>query len=377
MTPAELASSNVWTIRGAGSKLHLPENVVDVGNSGSVLYFLAPVAAALEGYSVFTGDESIRMRPVMHMAEALVQLGAECMTTRPGVNAPPFIIKGRMSPGKVVTTGTLSQYVSGIMIAASLMEGRTEIALTAPGETPYLKMTADWLRSLGTELAVDEENWRHITVTGPKRFTAFDRTIPSDWEGAAFPLIAALMTDSVLEIENIDCSGSQGDAAIVDLLKAMGGDLTLDEASAKLTVKGGNVLKGITADCSSMPDAVPALAALACFCEGETLLTNIGVCRHKETDRISLMCRELSRLGADISEGEDFLRIRGHNRHNPLFALHGGVVDSCHDHRVAMALACAGLGITNGAVSIPDAECCDVSFPGFFRVMASVGAKFH
>ncbi|MDR1748451.1 MAG: 3-phosphoshikimate 1-carboxyvinyltransferase [Spirochaetaceae bacterium] len=391
-TSAEPAPG-VWTIRGAGSRLHLPENIVDVGNSGSVLYFLAPVAAVFDGYSVFTGDASIRTRPVMHMADALIQLGAECVPTRPGVNAPPLVIKGRMKPGRVVTSGTLSQYVSGIMIAASLMEGRTEIELTAPGETPYLKMTADWLRSLGTELSVDDENWRHITVTGPNRFPAFDRTIPSDWEGAAFPLLAALITDSVLEIENIDCSGSQGDAVIVDLLKCMGADLELDESAARLTVRGGNMargelargetsgpyrgrLRGISADCSSIPDAVPALATLACFCEGETLLTNIGVCRHKETDRIALMCRELSRLGAQISEGEDFLRIRGHDRRDPRFTLHGASVDCCRDHRVAMSLACAGLGIKNGSVSISDAECCNVSFPGFFETMESVEAKF-
>ena len=117
-----------WIVEGAGKNAHLPSDVVNVGDSGSLLYFMSPVAATFEGWSVFTGDESIRTRPVMHVVDALRQLGAEAYISRPEKNAPPLIIKGPVKPGcTVVTDGRLSQYISGIMMAASRLEGTTRI----------------------------------------------------------------------------------------------------------------------------------------------------------------------------------------------------------------------------------------------------------
>jgi 3-phosphoshikimate 1-carboxyvinyltransferase len=121
----------------------------------------------------------------------------------------------------------------------------------------------------------------------------------------------------------------------------------------------------------------------ACFTEGKIVIEDIGVCRKKETDRISVLKSELEKLGAEIQEGEDSLTIFGHSpvlkdgSENPEFALHGGTVESFLDHRVAMSFACLGLGLKNGAeVLVNDAECCSVSFPNFFETMNSIGANF-
>ena len=381
--------NNIWTVTGAGKNVHLPSNVVDVGNSGSVLYFFTPICATFEGWSIFTGDSSIRKRPVLHLLEALKQLGANCYVSRPEENAPPALVQGPIKAGKVVTDGRLSQYISGLMMASTLIDGKLEIELTDPKEVPYLDMTKYWLESLGVQVEMSSD-YKKISVTGPYQLKAFDKAIPSDWEAVAFPLIAALISDSKIVIDNVDGSGTQGDDAIVSVLQSIGADIQWNKETSQLFVTGGNRLstenladKTLRVNLAGFPDAICALAVIACFIEGKTVLEDIGVCRRKETDRIKVMKSELEKLGAKVEEGEDFIAIYGHSpiladgSENPEFALHGGNVESYDDHRVAMSLACLGLGLKDGEnVIVNDAECCSVSFPGFFEVMNKINANF-
>ena len=381
--------NNIWTVTGAGKNAHLPSNVVDVGNSGSVLYFFTPICATFEGWSIFTGDSSIRKRPVLHLLEALNQLGAKSFVSRPEENAPPALVQGPIKAGKVVTDGRLSQYISGLMMASTLMDGKLEIELTDPKEVPYLDMTKYWLESLGVQVEMSSD-YKKISITGPYQLKAFDKAIPSDWEAVAFPLIAGLITDSKITIDNVDGSGTQGDDAIVSVLQSVGADIQWNKETSQLIVTGGNPLstenlpeKTLRVNLAGFPDAICALAVIACFIEGKTVLEDIGVCRRKETDRIVVMKSELEKLGAKVEEGEDYLVIYGNSPilanggKNPNFNLHGGTVESFDDHRVAMSLACLGLGLPEGQeVIVNDAECCSVSFPGFFEVMNKIKANF-
>ena len=381
--------NNIWTVTGAGKNVHLPSNVVDVGNSGSVLYFFTPICATFEGWSIFTGDSSIRKRPILHLLEALKQLGANCYVSRPEENAPPALVQGPIKAGKVVTDGRLSQYISGLMMASTLIDGKLEIELTDPKEVPYLDMTKYWLESLGVQVEMSSD-YKKISVTGPYQLKAFDKAIPSDWEAVAFPLIAALISDSKIVIDNVDGSGTQGDDAIVSVLQSVGADIQWNKETSQLFVTGGNRLstenltdKTLRVNLAGFPDAICALAVIACFIEGKTVLEDIGVCRRKETDRIKVMKSELEKLGAKVEEGEDFIAIYGHSpilpdgSKNPEFTLHGGNVESYDDHRVAMSLACLGLGLKEDEnVIVNDAECCSVSFPGFFEVMNKINANF-
>ncbi len=381
--------NNIWTVTGAGKNAHLPSNVVDVGNSGSVLYFFTPICATFEGWSIFTGDSSIRKRPVLHLLEALNQLGAKSFVSRPEENAPPALVQGPIKAGKIVTDGRLSQYISGLMMASTLMDGKLEIELTDPKEVPYLDMTKYWLESLGVKVDMSSD-YKKISITGPYQLQAFDKTIPSDWEAVAFPLIAGLITDSKITIDNVDGSGTQGDDAIVSVLQSVGADIIWDKESSQLIVTGGKRLstenlpeKTLRVNLAGFPDAVCALAVIACFIDGKTILEDIGVCRRKETDRIVVMKSELEKLGAKVEEGEDFLVIHGESpllangEKNPNLKLHGGTVESFDDHRVAMSLACLGLGLPDGEeVIVNDAECCSVSFPKFFEVVNKINANF-
>ena len=232
-TPAD-----TWIVTGAGKNAHLPNFQIDVGNSGSTLYFFTPVAATFPGKSSFTGDESICKRPVNHLLDALRQLGAEAKTDRDGVDAPPFTVTGPIKAGKVVTDGRLSQYISGLMMASLLIDGELDIQLTDPKEVPYLTMTQLWLKNVGVNVDISPD-YKKIKTYGKKDIKAFDTIIPSDWEGVAFPLMAAILSGSDIVIDGIDTTGSQGDDAIVPLLQSLGADLSIEktsETSGKLFV---------------------------------------------------------------------------------------------------------------------------------------------
>ena len=378
------SSPAVWTVRGAGKNLHLPDSVIDVGNSGSLMYFLCPVLSTLAGETTFTGDESICKRPVNHLIDALNQLGGKASCLEEGGVTPPFKFCGPIDVNKTLTTdGKLSQYISGFMMATSRLNGTLHINLTDPKETPYLTMTKIWLESVGVPCTISED-FKKITVTGPVAIKAFDKTVPSDWEAVAFPLVAALISGSEIVIEGIDGSGSQGDDKIVEVLQRVGADIDWNKEDCTLTVRGREGGKGLSAKnlpdgvfrvtISPFPDAICALAVAACFVEGTTVITDVEICRKKETDRIWAMKTELRKLGADIEEGDDCLIIHGHEGGA---GLHGGEVESYKDHRIAMSLACLGLGLPAGqSVIINDAESCSVSFPHFFEVMNSIGAGF-
>ncbi len=399
---ADFSNPLVWKVQGAGKNVHLPTNIVDVGNSGSVLYFLSPICATFDGWSIFTGDKSIRTRPVKHLVNMLEQVGAEVHISRPECDAPPILIKGPITAGNIVTDGRLSQYISGMMMAATMIDGTTNIELTDPKEAPYLKMTKHWLEGAGIPVYINAD-YTQISVSGPHEIKNFNVTVPSDWEAVAFPVIAALVTDSEIVIDKVDVSGTQGDDAIVDVLKSVGADIELNTDNQTLTVRGGkkstihNKVRGwnygrlateskfepLRINCAGFPDAICALAVIACFIEGTTIIEDIGVCRKKETDRIKVMKSELTKLGADVEEGDDFLVIHGHSpinadgSKNENFKLHGGEIESFHDHRVAMSIACLALGLeSNKEVLINDFECHEVSFPGFFDTMNKLGADF-
>ncbi len=376
----EGGNSGVWTVRGAGAGLHLPADQIDVGNSGSLMYFLCPVLSTLKGDCTFTGDESICRRPVNHLVDALCQLGANARCINGG-ETPPFSFCGPIDVNKkLVTEGALSQYISGFMMAASRLNGTLEMELWNPKETPYLTMTKLWLESVGVPVKISED-FKKISVTGPVPFKAFDKAVPSDWEGVAFPLIAALISGSEITIDNVDGSGSQGDDKIVEVLQSVGAGIEWQKAEEKLIVCGGNKLtidslpnKELRVEMSAFPDAICALAVIACFIEGKTVFTDIDICRKKETDRIKAMTSELTKLGAHIVDEGNQLVVYGDGGKS----LHGAEVESYKDHRIVMSLACLGLGLKAGeSVIVNDAEWCSVTFPHFFEVMNELGAGFE
>lgn len=383
---------NYWVVVGAGDNIHLPENAIDVGNSGSLMYFISPILATLCGKCVITGDESIQKRPVEHLIDALNQLGAKSKCLNNDSTYPPFEFTGPISnSNSLITEGKLSQYISGFMMAATRLDGTLNIELSLPQETPYLSMTKYWLDKFNVKSFISDD-YKKISVSGPVTLKAKDVIIPSDWEAVAFPLIAALIANENIVITDIDDSKTQGDEKIVDILKDYGAEIIWDKD--KKTIEVNPSLKNKTKEeknqlykilqvngkekiisMAEYPDAICALCVIACFANGKTIFTDIDICRKKETDRIKVMTQILKSLGADICDNGDTLEINGTSplnydkTKNEDFLIHGGRIDSYLDHRVAMSLGCLGLCLENDSIIIKDAECCDVSFPGFFDVM--------
>ncbi len=394
----DISNPTEWVVEGAGKNAHLPSNVVDCGDSGSLLYFMSPMASVFSGFSIFTGDESLRTRPVAHLQDALNQLGAEVSTITPQKNSCPLIIKGPIKPNQTITTdGKLSQYISGIMMAATQLEGETHINLTEPKETPFLEMTCQWLREMGAKFEYTPD-FKKITVKGKTQFKAFDKIVPSDWEAVAFPLIAALLTNSSITIKNIDDSKTQGDREIVTVLKSLGADITEQKTSTgtDLIVKGGTFSKNkgyfstenlpnqeLHVDINGFPDAICALAVFSSFTNGKVVIEDVEVCRKKETDRVKVLQEHLSALGVNIQIVENSLVIQGKSKFlkngnsNPDFKIKGGTIESYNDHRIAMAFACLGLALPESEqIIVKNAECCSVSFPNFYNIMKKINANF-
>ena len=343
----------IWTVKGREGNLPLTPGTIDVGNSGTTLY-LAAGLASLSNYKVrFTGDMQIQNRPVKALLDALADFGA---SVKIDGDCPPFSILGPLKGGKTSIECPTSQYLSSLLLCAPLADGECIINVPLLMEQPYVEMTLRWLDSQG--IRYTNENYSRFTVPGGQSYRPFESRIPGDFSSAAFFLCGAAITGSTLTLEGLDVTDSQGDKAILDYLEKMGCDVITSAHSVTLT--GPTRLQGANFDLNDTPDALPAMAVAACFAGGETVLYNVPQARLKETDRIAVMCQELSKLGADISERKDGLVIQGGR------PLTGCRLDGHGDHRVVMSLAIAAL-CSRGETIISEAEAVDITYPGFFE----------
>ena len=353
-------SDGAWRVEGTCGRPAVPENVIDVGNSGTSLYIGLGIASLVDGTTVFTGDSQIRSRPAGGLINSINQLGGTAFSTR-GNDLPPVVVRGKIPGGATEISAVTSQYLTSLLIAAPLAERDTRITVPLLNEKPYVTMTLGWLDRLGIRYA--NHNYETFDIPGRQRYPAFKERIAADFSSATFFLTAAAVTGSTVTLRGLDRSDTQGDREVVTILKEMGAAIEI--GTHEITVRGG-ALRGGTFDLNAMPDALPALSVAACFAEGETRLVNVPQARLKETDRIAVMRAELEKMGADIRELPDGLVIRKS-------ALRGGAVTGHHDHRVVMALAVAGLA-AGGETVIGTAEAVSVTFPDFRALMLSIGA---
>jgi 3-phosphoshikimate 1-carboxyvinyltransferase len=226
-------------------------------------------------------------------------------------------------------------------------------------------MTVDWLRRQGIEFETSQD-MLEFKIKGRQSYKAFDMTIPADFSTATFPLAAAAMTGGEVFIADLDFDDKQGDKELFRHFQRMGAEIERKDGGA--FVRGSGKLAGMEIDLNATPDALPAMAAAACAAEGRTALVNVPQARIKETDRIACMTRELRKMGAKIEELPDGMIIEG-------TALKGAVVDSHADHRIAMALALAGM-TAGGETVVTGAECAAVTYPDFVSHFKALGAGF-
>lgn len=354
-------------IQGTGGVLTPAQDVIACGNSGQVLRFIAALSALSPSYTVLTGDPSIRRRrPAAPLLDALTQLGAFATSSR-GDGFAPLIVRGPLTGNRASLDGRDSQPVSGLLMAASFAPHPIELLVSRPGEQPWVRLTLSWLDRFG--ISYEQNSFERYRLQGGASIDGFTYEVPGDFSSAAFPLAAALLTQSEISIFPIDMGDAQGDKAIIPLLRQMGAQLEIDMQKKILHVKQGGALKGKKIDVNDFIDAFPILAVMGCFCEGTMELYNGAAARHKESDRIHCIALELKKMGAQIEEKSDGLLLHPSK-------LYGASLQSHEDHRIALALAVAAMA-ASGESRINGIETSAKSFPSFREIFKAAGAKIE
>lgn len=363
-----IQEGNVWRIRGTGGKIKPRKRVIDARNSGTTIRLMSAIAALSTEPTKLTGDQSILQRPMGPLIETLTELGAKARCEGKD-GRPPVIVAGELEGGDVeITGGISSQFISAILLAAPYARG--DVNLTITGELrskPYVEITLELLEMAGAKI-IHDSKLKTFKIPGGQVLKPINLTIPGDFSSAAFPLGAAAITGSTVRVNNLDTKGAQGDKRIVSLLKDFGAEVRVFKNAVEVAGEGG--LSGIEADCGDNPDLVPVLAVVGSVADGETRLTNIPHLRFKETDRLRALATELRKLGVEIIDLPDELKIKGANN------LRGSKLKSYDDHRMAMAFAVAGL-VASGKTMVENVDNIPVSYPSFVEDMRKLGAKIE
>ena len=349
-----------WEITGTGGKITDPQQVIDMGNSGTGLRILSGIAGTADCKITFDGDASLRSRPMGQLTDALSNLGVK-VETREG--KCPVSFEGPLQGGKTEVVGTSSQFLTALLFACPFAQNDTEIFPVDLQEKPYVEITLGWLKRLGVEFEAADDMSCFKVPCGQK-FKAFDWTIPADFSTAAFPLGAGAIAGGEVRIKNLDFDDLQGDKAVFDFVEQFGAKV---ERLAEYTRVSPGKLHAVELDLNATPDALPLLAVVAACAEGSTRFYNVAQARIKETDRITCMACELGKMGIEVQELPDGMIIKGGK-------LKGAELESYDDHRIAMALTVAAF-VAEGDSVINNAECAAVTYPGFISDFRILGAN--
>jgi 3-phosphoshikimate 1-carboxyvinyltransferase len=351
-----------------GGNLKEPSNVLNAGNSGTTMRLMAGVLAAQGFVSVITGDSSLRSRPMGRVIDPLRRMGAQIWGRKDDTLAPLTIKGGSLKGMRYQMPVASAQVKSSLLLAGLYADGETVLEQPARSRDHTERMFS----AMG--VPVVEEGLALRLRPGSLR--AVDVTVPADISAAAFWLVAGIChPDAEVRVEGVGVNPSR--TGILDVLKAMGADVSVENERTQ----GGEPVADLVARSSSLEateiggamipllaDEVPVIALAACFARGTTVITDAEELRVKESDRLHTTATELSRLGADVEERANGLRITGGK------PLHGAAGQSYGDHRLAMTLGVAGL-LIDSAVTINGSEAASVSYPSFWADVRLIAGK--
>lgn len=364
------------TVTGCAGRPPRAEAELFVANSGTTIRFLTAMLAATGGQYRLDGVARMHERPIQDLLDPLNQLGADVQSERE-TGCPPVRIRSRgLRGGEVRVRGDISsQFLSGLLMAAPLAQ--SDLRLVVEGQLvsqPYVEMTLRVMEAFGIavegtdgppplgdhdSLSADQpatsRQLRQFTVPAPRVYQAAQYAIEPDASAASYFWGAAAITEGDVTVRGLNRAALQGDVAFCECLEQMGCDV--EENAEGLRVRAGS-LRGIDVDMNGISDTVQTLAAVALFAEGPTTIRGVAHIRHKETDRIGDLARELRKFGAGVEEFDDGLRI------TPA-TLHGAEVATYRDHRMAMSLSLVGLRIPG--VVILDPGCVEKTYPRYFE----------
>ncbi|MCS6814485.1 MAG: 3-phosphoshikimate 1-carboxyvinyltransferase [Cyanobacteria bacterium] len=371
---AEISDLNteLVTVRGMGlGAIKEPTDVLDAGNSGTTLRLMLGILAShAERFFTVTGDQSLRSRPMARVIRPLQQMGA-AIWSRSGGYAPVAVQGQTLRPIHYQSPIASAQVKSCILLAGLMTEGQTTVTEPALSRDHSERM----LRAFGAKIVVDPDT-KSATVTGPAQLRGQSVVVPGDISSAAFWLVAgAIVPGADLMIENVGVNPTR--TGILEVLEMMEANVTLENqrtiagepvADVRVRYRSGSHGLPLTA-CEiagdlipRLIDEIPVLAVAAVFAQGTTVIRDAEELRVKESDRIAVMAKELTRLGAKVTEHPDGLEITGGT------PLKGTTVDSHTDHRIAMSLAIAALAAT-GTTQVQRADAVTISYPDFIPTL--------
>jgi 3-phosphoshikimate 1-carboxyvinyltransferase len=362
--PVDGIGADTVTVHGRGlDGLCEPDDFLDAGNSATTARLMTGLLAGQAFFSSLSGDESLRQRPMKRVTDPLKEMGAMIWGREDG-DKLPLAVKG--TPLKAINYKTpvaSAQIKSAILLAGLFADGRTSVI------EPRLSRdhTERMLEVMGADV---KSKKNRVTITGGTALKGITVDVPADMSSAAFFIIAALITpSSKIRLKQVGMNTTR--IGLLDALRNMGAAITFDDMTMRQRESRADVivesseLKAAKIGPELVPrliDELPVFAVAATQAEGVTVIRGAGELRVKETDRISATVKNLTKMGADIKEAKDGMTITGPTK------LKGAEVESFGDHRIAMALAVAGL-VADGETVIDDDDCIDVSFPGFIKVL--------
>jgi len=346
----------------SASVLKLQSNTIDAANSGTTIRIATAISALANDKIVLTGDSSLKKRPMQPLLDALESLGAKCSSSN---GNPPISVSGEIKGGEVKIPGDISsQFISALMITAPKLENG--LILNIQGKLvskPYIDATITMMKKFGVEVETKTPYKKYIIPE--QNYKATTLTIPSDFSSLALLLSAAVLLGENLTIQISTGSMPQADEAIIDILEIMGVVITLDKNVIK--IKSPEKLDGGKFDLSNYPDLIPAIAILALKTSKPIKIFNVEHARYKETDRITIIARELTKLGIKVVEKKDGLVLNNSDN------LTNADLNSENDHRLFMAFCIAGMYVGNCTISDP--ESVEISYPNFISEMKRIGCK--
>lgn len=348
------------TVRIDGGDLHAPKDIVDADNSGTTMRIFAGLCSMFDSEVTITGDESLRKRPMGKLLDALEQTGTVC---RSNDGLPPVTIKGPNHGGDVHIDGSVSsQYITSLLMTSPMLGSDSRI--TVEGNmvsAPYLDVTTHMMRLFGADAT---RTGNVFSIKGGTGYRPYDYCVPADFSSAAFPLVAGAIGGEVT-VTGMDLDDPQGDRRIVDVIRMVGADVTVDGDEVTARKKE---LKGCDIDMGEIPDLFPITAVLLSTAEGDSRLYGAPQLKFKESNRIETVVNMINAIGGNAEATDDGCIIHGRP------SLKGGRIIHKGDHRIMMSAAIASL-VCDGPVEMDNVECCAVSYPDFVEQMDSLGMK--
>ena len=341
-----------YVIRGGLAPI---TDTINTGESGLATRLFTPIAALCDRRMTITGTGTMLRRPIGMMIDPLRNLGVQVRSN----GYLPITVQGPLRGGETdVEAYVSSQFLTGLLMSLPLAEGDTILHVEQPNSLPYLAVTVD--RASKFRIRMEHNGFREFFIPGGQHYHPAKLHIEGDWSSAAFMLVAGAIAGEVTA-KRMNTLSLQADLAIIQALTKAGAVIitTPDE----ITVRKRE-LTGFDFDATQRPDLFPILAVLGANCEGTTHIRGVNRLVYKESNRAEAIVSEYTKLGMDVALEDDVMTVRGGS-------LSGGTIDSCNDHRIAMAAAIAALA-ASGPVTITNAQAVTKSYPRFWDDLDSI-----